>query len=167
MAGAWNYLLSIGRLPAISIGCNHPSINPPPHTTQLLSIRNKCASLLCLLNLKQNLQNVELKQKEQLLNLYQVQHAVDNDFEEVFTTFPTVETIKRKICQLAQKKGDRGLKRAAQKCGRSECVGAGRNSDFAEVLPGNSCHRQCLFLWTFQNFFHLSLYKISTYKIYQ
>ena len=118
----------------------------PHHSTALPSIRNKCASLLCLLNLKQNLQNVELKQKEQLLNVYQVQHALDNDFEEVFTTFPTVETIKRKICQLAQRKGDRGLKRAAQKCGRSECVGAGRNSDFAEVLPGNSCHRQCLFL---------------------
>ena len=102
---------------------------------------------MCFIALfKLNLQNVELKQKEQLLNLYQVQHAVDNDFEEVFTTSPQWKQLRGKSVNWRQKKGDRGLKRAAQKCGRSECVGAGRNSDFAEVLPGNSCHRQCLFL---------------------
>ena len=52
---------------------------------------------MCFIALfKQNLQNVELKQKEQLLNVYQVQHAVDNDFEEVFTTSPQWKQLRGK-----------------------------------------------------------------------
>ena len=62
----------------------------------------------------------------------------DNGFEKVSTAVPTVETISTKICQMAQKKGDKGgLKRTAQKCGASKSGGAGRHSDFAEVLSGN------------------------------
>ena len=97
---------------------------------------NKCApycSFEKILGCLASPQNVECQN-----NLVRITMQSDNGFEKVSTAVPTVETISTKICQMAQKKGDKGgLKRTAQKCGASKSGGAGRHSDFAEVLPGN------------------------------